>query len=274
MLKGTSSLVLRAGLRQGPLCQVRKSGGVLSRASWIGRQSTGQRAFHASAFSRSEGGAPQHRDTPDNNENTPFEFTEENYQKAKAIMAKYPPNYKKSAISPLLDLAQRQHGGWLPLAAMHKVATILGVSNMEVYEVATFYTMFNKTKVGKYHLQLCTTTPCMLGGCGSTKILETIKSHLKIEPGETTNDGLFTLTEVECLGACVNAPMLQIGDYYYEDLTPETTIAMLEKLKNGEMPKPGPQNGRNASEGPLGRTSLKNMKPEDLDARKYCKNLD
>lgn len=105
---------------------------------------------------------------------------------------------------------------------------------MRVYEVASFYTMFNREPVGKHFIQLCTTTPCQLGGCGSTKILETIQGHLGIKPGQTTKDGLFTLLEVECLGACANAPMAQINDGYYEDLSPETTIKLLDDLKAGK----------------------------------------
>ncbi|TGZ50434.1 hypothetical protein CRM22_010827 [Opisthorchis felineus] len=115
---------------------------------------------------------------------------------------------------PALDLAQRQHG-WLPISAMNKVAEILGVPPMRAYEVATFYTMFNRQPVGKFHVQLCTTTPCMLGGVGSDLILDTIQKHLGIKAGQTTKDNLFTLTEVECLGACTNAPMMQINDDYY-----------------------------------------------------------
>jgi len=216
------------------------------------------RAIHSSVPRRGDhGGLSQHRDTPDNTEHTPFDFTEANYAEVKKILAKYPVNYKQAATIPLLHLAQYQTGGWVPLAAMNKIAKILEIPPMKVYEVATFYTMFNRTKVGKHHVQLCTTTPCQLGGCGSTVILETIKKHLNIEVGETTADGLFTLTEVECLGACVNASMLQIGDDYFEDLTPESTVALLDTLKAGKAPKVGPQTGgRKNCEGPQGKTSL------------------
>ena len=131
------------------------------------------------------------------------------------ILGKYPNNYKQSAIIPLLDLAQRQHGGWIPVAAMDKVAKIVEVSPVRVYEVASFYTMFNREKVGKYFIQLCGTTPCMI--CGSEDIKKTIQDHLGLKPGqESTDDGLFTLREVECLGACANAPMIQMNDDYYE----------------------------------------------------------
>jgi len=212
--------------------------------------------FHSSAPCSGGHGLFQHRDTPDNSEHTPFDFTPENYAEVKKIVAKYPINYKQAATIPLLHLAQRQCGGWLPLAAMNKVAKVLDVAPMTVYEVATFYTMFNRTKVGKYHVQLCTTTPCQLGGCGSTVVLEALKKHLGIAVGETTPDGLFTLSEVECLGACVNAPMMQIGDDYYEDLTPETAVTVLEAFKSGKQPKVGPQNGRRNCEGPQGKTTL------------------
>jgi len=153
-----------------------------------------------------------------------------------------------------LHLAQKQEG-WLPLSAMNKVAKILELSPMAVYEVATFYTMFHRKKQGKYLLEVCTTTPCEI--CGSGKIVDAIQKHLGIKIGETTKDGLFTLHEVECLGACVNAPMMNIDEDYYEDLTPETTIKILEALKKGEKPKPGPQTSlRKVAEPPGGKTTL------------------
>jgi len=173
-----------------------------------------------------------HIDTPDNTVETKFDFTEENYKLVKNVLSKYPTNYKQSGIIPLLDLAQRQNGGWLPVAAMDKVAQIVEVDPARVYEVASFYTMFNRTKVGKYFIQLCGTTPCMI--CGSEDIKKTIESHLGIKNGETTKDGLFTLLEVECLGACANAPMVQLNDDYYECLTPKTTIELLEACKEGK----------------------------------------
>ncbi|KAF7233808.1 hypothetical protein EG68_10998 [Paragonimus skrjabini miyazakii] len=204
-----------------------------------------------------------HRDTSENNSSVPFEFTEENKKRLDAIISNYPPSHKSAAILPALDLAQRQHG-WLPISAMNKVADTLGVPRMRIYEVATFYTMYRREPVGKYHIQLCTTTPCMLGGVGSDIILETIKKHLAIKPGQTTSDKTFTLNEVECLGACVNAPMMQINDDYYEDLTVEDTIRILDELKAGRKPKPGPQSGqggRFASEPKCGLTTLKSEPP-------------
>ncbi|CAM9338300.1 unnamed protein product, partial [Chrysoparadoxa australica] len=201
----------------------------------------------------------QHKDTPDNKQATFFDFTAENYMRVEKILGKYPSNYKKSAIIPLLDLAQRQHGGWLPVAAMDKVAKIVEARPMEVYEVATFYTMFNREKRGKYFIQLCGTTPCMV--CGSEEIRSTIEQELGIKNGETTDDGLFTLLEVECLGSCANAPMLQLNDDYYECLTPATTRDLLKLCKEGKPPAMGtwgslPMNGQVSCEGPQGKTSL------------------
>lgn len=200
-----------------------------------------------------------HKDTPDNTEETYFDFTADNYKRVEMILGRYPGNYKQAAIIPLLDLAQRQCGGWVPLAAMNKVAKIVEQPPMAVYEVCTFYTMFNRTKVGKYFIQLCGTTPCMV--CGSEEIKHTIEKHLGINEGETTPDGLFTLREVECLGSCANAPMVQLNDDYYECLTPKTTIELLEACKAGKpmpMGKWGslPMNGQVSCEGPQGKTSL------------------
>ncbi|GMI06698.1 hypothetical protein TrRE_jg6412 [Triparma retinervis] len=205
------------------------------------------------------GANASHINTPDNTTETYFDFTEENYERINRILSKYPANYKQSGIIPMLDLAQRQAGGWLPLAAMDKVAKIVGVAPMRVYEVATFYTMFNREKVGKYFMQLCGTTPCMI--CGSEDIKRTIENHLGIKDGETTEDGLFTLREVECLGACANAPMIQMNDDYYECLTPKTTIELLEACKKGTPPPMGkwgslPMNGQVSCEGPQGKTTL------------------
>lgn len=201
-----------------------------------------------------------HRDSPENNADTQFEFTPENLERAKSIISNYPVGHERGAMMPLLDLAQRQHGGWLPIAAMHRVADLLKIPRMRVYEVATFYTMYNRDPIGKFHVQVCTTTPCMLGGCGSGPILDACKRILNIEPGQTSSDRLFTLSEVECLGACVNAPMLQVNDDYYEDLTPQDVEAILGALKSGgKAPRPGPQSGqdkRHCCEPKGGLTSL------------------
>jgi len=195
-----------------------------------------------------------HRDTPENNADTVFEFTPENKARAEAIMSIYPEGHRRAAVIPLLDLAQRQNGGWLPISGMHHVAEVIGMPRMRVYEVATFYTMFMRNPVGKYHVQICTTTPCWLRG--SDEILATIKENLGIGVGEMTKDKMFTLSEVECLGACVNAPMIQINDDYYEDLTVKDTNEILDDLKAGKKPAAGPRSGRYAAE-PFGKlTSL------------------
>ena len=159
-----------------------------------------------------------------------------------------------SAVLPLLDLAQRQHGGWLPRAAMDHVAGVLEMPRIRVYEVATFYTMYNLNPVGRYRVQVCTTTPCWLRG--SDDVVAACRNKLGVDFGETTEDGLFTLQEVECLGACVNAPMILINDDYYEDLDAGGTEAILDALARGETPAPGPQNGRHTSEPEGGPTTL------------------
>lgn len=183
-----------------------------------------------------------------------FSFTEDNLAKAKAIIAKYPPGRQQSAVMPLLDLAQRQGGGWLPQPALDYIADFLDMPPIRVYEVATFYTMYNLKRVGRHHVQVCTNLSCWLRG--SDAILESCRKTLGIGLGETTDDGAFTLSEAECLGACVNAPMAQIGDDYYEDLTPEAMARILEELRGGGSPKAGPQNGRRSSEPADGLTSL------------------
>ena len=182
-----------------------------------------------------------------------FAFTPEYLEKAKAFIAKYPKGRQQSAVMPLLDLAQRQDG-WVSRAAMEVIADMLEMAPIRVEEVATFYTMYNRKPVGKFHVQVCTNLPCMLRG--SDDVVAAAKAALGVEFGDMTKDGLFTLSEVECLGACVNAPMMQINDDYYEDLTAETTKAVLEAFKRGETPKPGPQNGRQFSCPAGGPTSL------------------
>ena len=184
-----------------------------------------------------------------------FSFDAEHAEKAKAFIAKYPEGRQASAVLPLLDLAQRQNGGWLPGAAVEYVAEMLGMAEIRVWEVASFYTMYNLEPVGKTCVNVCTTTPCWLRG--SADIVTACEEELNIGLGETTGDGEFTLREVECLGACVNAPMLQIGDDYYEDLTPDSAKALLRAIKAGDTSKPGPQSGREGSEPISGLTSLK-----------------
>jgi NADH-quinone oxidoreductase subunit E len=183
-----------------------------------------------------------------------FEFTPENLGRARAHIAKYPAGWQQSAVLPLLDLAQRQSGGWLPLAAMHTVADLLGMPRIRVYEVATFYTMFQLRPVGRYLLQACTTTPCWLRG--SDAVVAACERKLGIGIGGTTEDGLFSLIEVECLGACVNAPILQVNDDYYEDLDGPATEALLDALREGRLPPVGSVTGRQGSAPAAGKTAL------------------
>ena len=183
-----------------------------------------------------------------------FEFAAENLEQAKAHIAKYPPGRQASAVLPLLWIAQYQNGGWLPKAAMDYVAELLAMAPIRVYEVATFYTMFNLRPVGRYLLQACTTTPCWLRG--SDAIVEACERKLGIGMGGTTPDGLFSLVEVECLGACVNAPILQVNDDFYEDLDGPSTEALLDALRDGKPPPPGSVIGRQGSEPVTGRTTL------------------
>ncbi len=174
-----------------------------------------------------------------------FTFSAENVAKAKVIVAKYPSGKHQSALLPLLDLAQRQHGGWLPRAAMDHVAAFLGLAPIRVYEVATFYTMYNLKPVGTHHVQVCTTTPCWLRG--SDQVVDACRKRLGVDVGETTPDGKFTLSEVECLAACVNAPVAWIGDDFYEDLDGASMTKLLDDIAAGKQPKPGPQVKRQTS---------------------------
>ena len=187
-----------------------------------------------------------------------FEFTKENLEKAKIEIKKYPKEKKASALLPLLDLAQRQHDNWIPTAAMKVVSEIINVPLIKVLEVATFYTMFNLEPVGKYFIQLCRTTPCWLRGSESLK--ETAEDITGCKLGETSSDGLFTLIEVECLGACCNAPMVQINNDYYEDLDKEQALKIIDQILNGENPKPGSYRGRLNSEPENNRKTLMDIK--------------
>ena len=191
-----------------------------------------------------------------------FRFTAENMSAALEIIANYPDGWQASAVMPLLDMAQRQNGGHLTQGAMDYIAGILDMPTIRVYEVATFYTMYNHKPVGVHHVQVCTNLPCWLRG--SDAIMGTCQDFLGIGNRKTTDDGMFTLTEVECLGACVNAPMMQIGDDYYEDLDAKTTLAILSDLKAGQIPKTGSQIQRVSCEPVTGLTSLE----EQADLRK------
>lgn len=184
-----------------------------------------------------------------------FSWTADNEKLAQHHIAKYPEGRQQSAVMPLLDMAQRQNGGHLTIEIMEYIADYLDMAPIKVQEVATFYTMYNHKPVGKHHVQVCGTTPCWLRG--SDDIMKACKSKLGIEKGETTADGLFTLSEVECAGACVNAPAVAINDDYYEDLTPESMTKLLDNLAAGKKVAPGPQNGRQTSAPDGGATTLK-----------------
>jgi len=189
---------------------------------------------------------------------TSFEFTPENFKEAEKHIAKYPKGRQQSAVMPLLMLAQKQNNNWLTKAAMDYVASILSMPPIRVYEVATFYTMYNLDPVGKHFVQLCTTTPCWLRG--SDQVVAACERHLGIKMGETTADGQFTLKEVECLGACVNAPMAQINDDFFEDLNAENVVKLLDDLKAGRKVRLGSQTGRQCSAPASGITTLKEVK--------------
>ena len=199
-----------------------------------------------------------------------FQWTTANVKTAATLIARYPAGRQQSAVIPLLDLAQRQVGadtntqGWLPIPVMEFVAKELDIPYIRVLEVATFYTMFNMAPVGRFHVQVCGTTPCMLRG--SDDVLSACYKR-GLRKGHTTDDGLFTLTEVECLGACANAPMVQINDDNYEDLTFESMTAILDDLAAGKTPTPGSQTGRRDSCPAGGPTTLKEMVDGNHDYR-------
>lgn len=175
-----------------------------------------------------------------------FSFSLENLELARMHIAKYPDQKEKSAVMPLLDLVQKQHDNWIPMKAIEYVGEMINMPAINVLEIASFYSMYNLSPVGKYHIQLCGTTPCWLRG--SDKIKEICISKLAIKLGEVTSDGVFSLTEVECLGACANAPMMQINNDYYEDLNADNAAALIDKLAKGEQVKTGSQIGRISSE--------------------------
>lgn len=196
-----------------------------------------------------------------------FAFDAESQAKIAVYLKKYPEGRQASAVLPLLDLAQRQMGrttgsAWVPVAAMDEIARILGMAPIRVYEVATFYLMFNTAPVGKFHLQLCTTTPCWLRG--SDDVVKACREVTGIKGWkETSADGMFTMSEVECLGACVNAPILQVNDDFYEDMDAETTKQLLEALKRNAPPKVGSMKGRINSAPEGGPITLLDIKPAE-----------
>ena len=183
-----------------------------------------------------------------------FEFSDASKTRCDEIIARYPDGRQQSAVLPLLDLAQRECGGWLPTAALEHVAEYLGMAKIRVLEVASFHSMFNLEPVGKNFVQLCRTTPCWLRGSDDLRRVAAEVTGCGL--GQTSDDGAFTVVEVECLGACCNAPMVQINDDYYEDLTAENFRAVLEALGRGETPAAGSQSGRTGSEPAEGLTSL------------------
>ncbi len=199
---------------------------------------------------------------PHHEEPSSFAFDEQSEAQIGKILARYPAGKQASATIPMLYVVQRQMGrltgsAWVPRVAMDVIADRLGIAPIRVYEVATFYFMFNMKPIGRYHLQLCGTTPCMLRG--SDDVMRACHDAAHVKVGETSSDGLFTLTEVECLGACVNAPVLQVDDDYYEDLDYDRTVKLIEALKRGERPKPGSTIGRQTSApegGPLTLTDV------------------
>jgi len=174
-----------------------------------------------------------------------FKFNDESLAKAKEIIARYPEGRQQSAVIALLDLGQRQNNGHCSEGVIAAVSELLDMPRIRVTEVASFYTMINKKPVGKYHLQCCTTTPCWLRG--SAEVVDAIRKHLGIDIGETTKDGMFSMVEVECLGGCVNAPIVQVNDDFFEDLDAELVVKMLKALQAGQNPKPGSQTGRQGS---------------------------
>jgi len=186
-----------------------------------------------------------------------FSFSKENLAWAKKEVTKYPPGRQASAVIPLLWRAQEQAGGWVPEVAIRYVADLLDMPHIRVMEIATFYTMFNLEPVGRFHVQMCGTTPCVLRG--ADKLID--MCHHRIgEQFEVTADGKFSWVEVECLGACVNAPMAQINYDFYEDLTPENFNKLLDDMAAGKEPKPGPQIDRQFSAPEGGPTTLKSVK--------------
>lgn len=195
--------------------------------------------------------------TPHVDQPATFAFTPQNLETAKQHIAKYPAGRQASAVLPLLYIAQRQNNNWVPRAAMDYIAGLLDMAPIRVYEVATFYTMFNLAPVGKWFFQVCTTTPCWLRG--SDDVVSACESKLGIGFGETTADGLFTLREVECLGCCVNAPVIQVNDDVYEDLDAASTERLIDACRAGSPPLVGSLSGRKNSGPAAGLTTLTDM---------------
>ena len=187
-----------------------------------------------------------------------FEFNPTSLEAAKTIVAKYPKDKQQSAVMALLYIAQKQNSNWIPLAAMKCIGKYLDMPYIKVYEVATFYTMYNLAPVGNHLIQVCTTTPCMIRG--AYKLVEACKEKISVNENEVSKDQSCSWMEVECLGACVNAPMMQINDDYYEDLDKEKTLKILDKILSGKTPKPGSYRGRINNEPENNRKTLMDLK--------------
>ena len=187
-----------------------------------------------------------------------FEFNSSSLEEAKKMILKYPDGKQQSAVMALLYIAQRQNDNWIPLAAMKYIAKFLDMPYIKVYEVATFYSMYNLSPVGKYFVQVCTTTPCMIRG--ANKLVEACKEKISENETELSKNKSCSWMEVECLGACVNAPMMQINDEYYEDLNKEKTLKILDLILKGEKPKPGSYRGRVNNEPENNRKTLMDLK--------------
>ena len=187
-----------------------------------------------------------------------FEFNSSSLVMAKTIVAKYPKGKQQSAVMALLYIAQKQNSNWIPLAAMKCIGKLLDMPYIKVYEVATFYTMYNLAPVGKHFIQVCTTTPCMIRG--AYKLVEACKEKISEKENELSKDKSCSWMEVECLGACVNAPMMQINDKYYEDLDKEKTLKILDEILSGKTPKAGSYRGRLSTEPENNRKTLLDIK--------------
>ena len=187
-----------------------------------------------------------------------FQFSENSLKAANDIVKNYPKGKQQSAVMALLYIAQKQNNNWIPLSAMKYVAKFLNMPYIKVYEVATFYSMYNLSPVGEYFVQVCTTTPCMIRG--AYKLVEACKEKISESENTLSQSGKCSWMEVECLGACVNAPMMQINDDYYEDLDKEKTLKILDKILNGEKPKPGSYRGRINNEPENNRKTLMDLK--------------
>ena len=195
---------------------------------------------------------------PAKNQPENFEFNSASLEEANKIISKYPKGKQQSAVMALLYIAQKQNDNWIPLAAMKYIGKLLDMPYIKVYEVATFYSMYNLAPVGKYFVQVCTTTPCMIRG--ANQLIEACKEKISQNESELSSDKNCSWIEVECLGACVNAPMMQINDDYYEDLDKNKTLKILDKILNGETPKPGSYRGRVNNEPENNRKTLMDLK--------------